>query len=337
MKTLIPLTALAALVASSTAFAQTPAFSKPSGYTTQSLPANTISLVGINLQNPSVVKSTITAISGTQLTDSQQNFSTLLTAGKTYIIEIVTGSSAGGVEWFATWSGNTLTLASTLNMPSLAVGNQYTIRLAPTLQQLFPSGSLTTFGLANLSAADKVWVQQSNGTFLRYAVKTGANAGWHITSNGLSSGGLITADIPVVTTDGLLVEKKAVAGSHVNTGEVKTTPTTAYTTQGFNLVSINPPAGSTLFTCGLNGDLATFGLANVTNADKVWVPQGNGTFIRYALKTGANAGWYTTSNGVAVGSLVSSDVTLPASIYIQQISATPKRISFTVPESYNSL
>lgn len=337
MKTLIPLTALAALFASSSLLAQTPAFSKPSGYTTQALPANTLTLVGINLQNPTVVRGTFTAVSGTTLTDSQQNFTTLLTAGKTYIIEILSGTSAGGVEWFASWSGNTLTASSTLNIPSLAIGDQYSIRLAPTLQELFPTGSLTTFGLANVSAADKVWVQQSNGTYLKYAVKTGANAGWHITPDGLTSGGLITADIPVVSTDGVLVEKKAVSGSMVRTGEVKTSPTTAFSSQGFNLVSINPPVGLTLFTSGLEGDLATFGLTNVSSADKIWIPQGNGTFIRYAIKTGANAGWYTTPNGVAVGSQVTVDVPLPAAIYIQQISGTPKRISLAVPSSYNSL
>jgi hypothetical protein len=337
MKHLIPLTALAALSAASPIYAQTPAFSKPSGYATQSLPANTLTLVGINLQNPAVVKGTFTSISDTTLTDTQIDFTSQLLANKTYIIEINSGDAAGGVEWFADWTGNTITVASTLNIPNLAIGDSYTIRLAPTLQQLFPAGSLTTFGLANVSAADKIWVQQSNGTYLKYAVKTGANAGWHITPDGLTSGGLITTDIPVVSTDGILVEKKAVTGSVVQTGEVKTSATTAFSTQGFNLVSINPPVGLTLFTSGLADDVATFGLANASSADKVWIPQGNGTFVRYALKTGANAGWYTTPNGLSVGSLVTEDIPLPAAIYIQQISGTPKRISLNVPSSYNSL
>lgn len=336
MKKLTYFTALAAIAATGFSSAQDPAFSKPSGYTTQTLPANTLTLVGINLQNPAVVSGTFTGVAGTSLTDTASDFATLLTVGKTYIIEVTSGGSAGGVEWFTSWSGNTLSLPSSLNVPNLAVGDKYTLRLAPTLQQLFPSGSLATFGLANVSNADKVWVQQSDGTYLKYAVKTGANAGWHLTT-GSDSLGLVSADIPVVTTDGILVEKKTSAGSLVITGEVKTTPTNNYTTQGFNLITINPPAGLTLFTSGLQGDLATFGLTNASNADKVWIPQGNGTYVRYAVKTGSNAGWYTTPDGGSVGSLVVDDIPLPSAIYIQQASTTPKTISFAVPTSYDSL
>lgn len=352
MKYLIPFSALAAIAATGSIHAA-PVFSDTSGYTTQTLPANTTSLVGINLVKPAVVSSTITGVSGVTITDSTKDFTSLLTAGKTYTFEVTSGTTTtpatagtapGAIEWFVTWTGNNITLPGTENVTGVAVGDKYTIRLAPTVQELFPVGSLAGTSGANFGNADKVWVPQGNGTYVKYAYRTaGVNLiGWHrINAAGNASTGLVTVDIPIPYNDGLLVEKRGTAGSIVQTGQVKKSTSNFYVTGGFNLVSIIPPVRSTFFTCGLGpSDVATTSGANFGTADKVWVPQGNGTYIRYAYRTsGVNQiGWHTmNAAGNASTGLVTVDFDLPSAIFIQRISNTPKLMTFDVPSGYSGL
>jgi hypothetical protein len=108
--------------------------------------------------------------------------------------------------------------------------------------------------------------------------------------------------------------------------------------QGYNLIGVTPPAGSTLFTCGVYPGIA--GSSTATNADKVWIPLGNGTYTKYWYKAaGANIGWHTTTSGTNDTGLVPVDVDLKAGLYIQRISAsgTPFVVPFTVPSSYSGL
>jgi hypothetical protein len=342
MKTIIPLTALAALVASSTAFAQTPAFSKPSGYTSQTLAPNAFNLVGINVQKPSLVSGSFTAVNGSILSSAGVDFGAVLPAGKMYVLEITSGVAAGTVQEFVTFSGSTLTLPAPV--AGVAISDNFTVRGINTLQELFPSGKLVVSGNLNANAADKVWVPQGNGSYIRYFVKGGAsNPGWHTTPNGSSIGETlaITADIPVLYTDAIIVQTSASPITPlVLTGEVKTTGSNTMIVPGFNLITTVPPAGLTLFTSGLQGQLTPSGNLNANAADKIWVPQGNGTYIRYFFKGGAsNPGWHTTSNGSAIGEVaaLTTDVALPPGTFIQRITATNTVFKFNVPSSYSSL
>jgi hypothetical protein len=126
----------------------------------------------------------------------------------------------------------------------------------------------------------------------------------------------------------------------VLTGEVKTTGSTPYILQGFNAVSINPPAGLTLFNAGFAPGSNFAGAAvNPSTADILWVPNGLGGFTQYWYKTNASQGaigWWTTSDGVNRGSRVSDDVNLPANCYIQR-KGTAKFMAINVPSSYSNL
>jgi len=102
MKTYIPYSLLAALAACGMAYGASTAYTTPVGYTTQALPANVLSLVGVNILTPSVASGLLTGVSGATLTDSNVNFTTLLTAGKTYVLDIKTGTAAGTVQEFVT-------------------------------------------------------------------------------------------------------------------------------------------------------------------------------------------------------------------------------------------
>jgi hypothetical protein len=343
MKTIIPLTTLAALVASSTAFAQTPAYSKPSGYTTQVLKPSVFNNVGINVQTPSKASGTITAVSGDflTLTDSSASLTSALTAGKMHTIEITSGTAIGAVREFSSFTGTTVTISAAIT--GLAVTDKYIIRQNPTLQEIFPVGLLTAAAVTP-GTADIVWVPNGSGGYDRYWYKSNASQGaigWWTTVDGTTRGVQVTEDIPLLFTDGILVQRKGgVDKNLVLTGEVKTTGSTPYILQGFNAVSINPPAGLTLFNAGFAPG-SNFAGAAVTpsTADILWVPNGLGGFTQYWYKTNASQGaigWWTTSDGVNRGSLVSDDVNLPANCYIQRKS-TAKFMAINVPSSYSNL
>lgn len=325
-------TLLAAAAACGLATAAETAYTKPVGYTTQTLAANSFNLVGFNVLSPSVAAGKVTAVSGAEVTDSTASFDTALPAGKTCVLEITSGTAAGTVQEFTNWTASTITLPAAIG--GLAPNDTYVVRVVPTLQETFPAGFLAGSGFA--STADKVWVPQGSGAYLKYWYKsTTPNVGWHTTSTGSNDTGLVTSDVPLVYIDGILVEKKATPKDFVLTGEVKTTGSNVLLTTGFNLISINPPTGLTLFTSGLQGDIAGSGFPS--SADIVWVPQGGGAYIKYWYKTTTpNIGWHTTVTGSTDTGLVGADVPLPASIFLQRKGAS-KVVTLDVPSGYSSL
>lgn len=314
MKTLIPITALAALIASSASFAQTPAFSKPSGYTTQLLRPNTINYVGLNVLTPTVAAGAITSFQNSipAVTDSAANFNTTLEAGKMYTIEITSGPAIGSIREFIHSSNNTrLTISTAIS--GLLAGDKYIIRKNLTLQELFPAGAPLTGAATSPGTADIVRVPDGLGNFTQYWYKTGTTSGaigWWTTPNGTSRGALVTTDIPLLYTDGIQIQRRAGVNKNlVLTGQVKTTSSRVYVVTGSNPVSINPPAGSTLANSELSLSLRGHGTSPAT-ADILWVRNASGTsFSRYWRKTsttGGNIGWYLTPDGVAPGTIVNA-------------------------------
>jgi hypothetical protein len=299
------------------------------------LPANTFTLVGFNLQTPTLAAGNLTGVSGgnTTLTDSNVNFGTLLTVNKTYTIEINAGPGTidGTVQDFVSWSGNDITVPA---LPGVAVGDSYAVRQVPTLQEVFPVGFLAGSGFA--TTADKVWVPVGAGSYVKYWYKTTTpNVGWHTTTSGSNDTGLVTSEVPLVFIDGILIEKKGTAKDFVVSGEVKKNGTNVLLATGFNLVTVAPPVGLTLFTSGLQGDIAGSGFAS--SADIVWVPVGGGVYTKYWYKTTTpNIGWHTTTTGSNDTGLVGIDVNLPASVFIQR-KGSSKVVSFDVPTSYSGL
>ena len=325
---------LAAAAACGMAYSADTAYTTPVGYTTQALAANTFNLVGFNVLTPTVAAGDLTGVSGATLSDSGVDFTTLLTAGKTYVLDIKDGpgTADGTVQEFVTWSGSDITLPSAV--AGVAVGDKYSIRQAPTLQATFPVGFLA--GSVSATNADKVWVPNGSGGYTKYWYKiTLPPIGWHTTGTGLDDTGVVTADVPLIYIDGIFVEKKGVAKDLVLSGEVKTTGSNVLVNTGFNPVGITPPVGLTLFTSGLQGDIA--GSVSATNADKVWVPNGLGGYTKYWYKiTLPPIGWHTTTTGLDDTGVVATDVTLTPAIFIERKGAS-KVVTMDVPSSYSSL
>lgn len=322
---------LAALSAAGFASAAETAYTTPVGYTTQTLAANTFNNVGLNVNTPTLAAGVLTGVSGAVLSDSAVNFTTVLPAGKTCVLEITSGTAIGTVQDFVTWSGSDITLPAAVT--GIAVGDKYSVRVAPTVQDIFPVGFLA--GGLGASNADKVWVPTGAGTYTKYWYKTNAPIGWHTTTTGLNDTGLVSGDIPLLYIDGILVEKKTVAKDLVISGEVKKTGSNALIIPGFNLVGISPPVGLTLFTSGLQGDIA--GGLGASNSDIVWVPVGGGAYVKYWYKTNAPIGWHTTTTGLNDTGLVAVDPVLPPAIKIQRKGVSSKVITMDVPVAYSNL
>jgi hypothetical protein len=330
MKTLsISLIAVAA--ACGLASAQT-AYTTPVGYTTQALPSNTFSLFGLNVHQPTLAAGVLTDVSGAVLTDSNIDFTTVLPAGKTCIVEITDGTAAGTVQEFISWTGNTITLPAPIT--GIAIGNKYAVRQAAILQDIFTIGTGGIAGSVVATTADKIWLQNANGTYTRYWYKTNAPIGWRLTTTGANDAGAAPDNIAIPYIDAVLIEKRAVAGSIVLTGEVKKTGSNAQVIGGFNLLGITPPIGLTLFTSGIQGDIT--GSVVATTADIVWVPTGTGAYNRYWFKTNAPSGWRLTTTGSNdAGAAV--DFNLPPGVFIQRKIGTPTIVTFDVPAFYSNL
>jgi len=142
MKNTIKLTIVALFLGVSSLMAQdsTTAYTKPSGFVTHTLKAGQFNLIGLTLHKPVTVAGTFTAVSETTLTDSNVDFGSVLTAGKTYILEITDAADSalnGTIQEITSWSGNAITTPVDLVAYGLSVGDKYQLREVATLQQIF--------------------------------------------------------------------------------------------------------------------------------------------------------------------------------------------------------
>lgn len=318
MKTLIPLTALAALFASSSLFAQTPAFSKPSGYTTQTLQPG-FNLVGINLVKSAAVTGAFSAVNTNSVQVGTADLA-VLTPGL-HVLEITSGPAVGRLVEFSSWTGNTITTVDNLQAANVAVGNNFLIRKAPTLEETFGTTTTVLNRSNNSDNADIVWVPTGLGTYTRYFLN--GSGVWRNAQGGAAP------NIPLVYIDGLFVQRKgSTSASLVISGQVKTTFTSIALGTGFNLIGTIFPAGATLQNSGL--DVTLVRNNNSDNADIVWIPTGPGTYARYFVN--GSGAWRNAQGGAAPLNLP-----LTSSIFVQRKGTGTVTTNLTPPASYTNL
>jgi hypothetical protein len=318
--------------------AQATSTSNVVGYETIDLPAGQeYILMGLRLHSPTVVSSTITGLAGNVVSDSSVDFDSTLTAGTTYIFEVNSGvlqGAIGEVTGWGTASGNTVNdvvVAQDLGVLGVVVGDSYTIRAAPTLEELFDATVLTPGFVAG--QADLVWIPDGAGNYNQYYMSSLAGNPWKDAATNAAA-----PNVPVIYTDGILIQKRAASPTTqvVISGEVKTADTLSVVLAGttsapsFNLLSTVYPAGSTLQNIGIKDNLLKGFVAG--QADLVWVPNGSGGYAQYYVSSLAGNPW----KDAATNAEVTVDVPLPSGILVQR-KAAATNLNLTPPLSYASL
>lgn len=321
MKYLIPLTAIAAIASSVMVSAQTPAYTLPSGYVTQTL-VQGFNPIGFTLQQAPTTSGTFTAVGTTSVSDSSKNFTTLLVAGATYTLEITSGNAINQVVEVASGSGSQLNTVDNLVAAGAVIGNDYVLRKAATLEEIFgTTNSVLTKSNAVLTA-DVVWIPNGTGGYIRY-FQNAAGAWRNATVVGLAP------NTPVIYLDAVFIERKsATPVDLVTTGQVKTKASKSAIVQGFNFVSTIYPVGATLQNIGLDSTLTKSNA--VLTADVVWVPNGLGGYTRYFLN--ASGVW---RNATVVG-LAPDPLPITTAIFIQRKTAATS-VTLTPPPLYSNL
>lgn len=326
MKTL-SFSLLAAALASGLASAQT-AYTTPVGYTTQTLAAGQFSFVGLTVHNPVVSAGVIDAEAAgpNSITDTGVDFSTLLTAASTYILELEDGTVQEVTSWTAAGVLNTPEDITSKVSPGVTT---YKLRKASTINDVF--GATNTSGLkstdGDIQNADVIYIVGAGGAVTPvYHYDDGSEATWY------TADGDLAGNLPLVYGDGFYVGR--IAGSPIDlvlTGQVKTEATSGVITPGWNFLSSVAPTGITLGTSGLK-DFLTPTDGDYLTVDNVYIPNADGSFtIAYYYDDGSEATWYTAEGNPA------SDLALESGFLVFSRSASAKGYTLNVPTSYSSL
>jgi hypothetical protein len=321
MKSFLSQALLVTFVTTAISFGQTEAKTKPVGYESITLNANQFNVVGLRLQGSTVASGALETIGTSSVTDNEGSFASILSASKTYILEITSGTLSGlTVE--ATWtSGNVLNTPDNLSSAGVTAGVSYSLRPALTLEEIFgTTSSVLTKGFGS-GSSDIVWVPNGNGSYSRYFLH--ASNVWRNVDTNLAS-----PNVPITYTDALLIEKRGAVATLTLSGEVKIAGSTFPIVLGMNVVSTIYPAGVTLQNFGLEDDVvAGFGSGS---SDVIWVPNGVGGYERY-YRHASNV-W----RNVSTNTNLTSDVALSPGILIER-RGVARTFTVTPPSSYSTL
>jgi hypothetical protein len=300
------------------AFSQT-AVSGAGGYTTYNLAVG-FNLIGISLFDPVALNGTIDSEAGATITDADVDFTTL--TGGTYLIEILSGAQSGAVAEIASVvDADNITLDGALGAGTA----DYQIRKAPTLEELF-GDSLAGAATVPNATTDRVWLPDGSGGFVQYFRHTGTGQYRRVS---LPFGA--TAGVPVFYPDALFVQVASAPKNVVITGMVKTTGTVVSANNGFNLVGVTPPVGSTFANSKMKDFLtASTGPAPTAATDRVWLPKPGG-FDQFFVNS---AGLWKT---VSLPFGATQDATpLTSGLFIQRAGADTAGV-LDVPSFYANL
>ncbi len=323
---------LAAAAACGLASAAETAYTTPVGYVTQTLKANQFTLAGLTVHNATVAAGVIDAESASSVTDTEVNFTTLLTAGATYILEINDGSGQGTVQEVTAWSGSVLTTPSNITAFVTPGVTTYSLRKAATVSSVF--GATNSVGLTptadgDPTSADKILIPNATNGFdtVFYFNDGGGTEGW------LDGDGNLAADKVMSYPDGFYVQRVAGADKDlVISGEVKTVKTSGVLVAGYNYLNSVAPVGLTLDSSNLKDSLSQSSDGDASLVDNVLLPNATGGYTTcfYFNDGGGTEGWLDSEGNLA-GSYAVEDGFLVFN------RGGIKSYSVSTPSSYSSL
>ena len=346
MKQLITFSAFAAIAAAGSVSAQTPAYSKPSGYVTEVLKGDgAFNLIGLTLHQSPVATGVLTGVSSSKVSDSASNFTTLLTPGLTYVLQFKSGAQNGGVQVVTAWGtasggGNTvndLVMSQNMQQAGVLVGDSYELRPAATLSTVFGATNQAGLKSGSLLSADIIWLPDDFGGFAKFYYSPGTTVPFVTPAGWKDSGGANAANQPIVYTDAMFIQRRGVGDLNlVLTGQVKTTSTQVIAVGSqFNYVSSVFPVGTTLGTSGLEQGLKA---GSLISGDVLWMQNAARTgYDKFYYSPGTTvpfvtpAGWKTSAGGDATSQPLTSG------IIIQRRGLTDSAPPINPPSSYSNL
>lgn len=333
MKNILPFLFGAALLPLA---AQAQSTSNVVGYTTETLQGDgAYNLIGLTLHNPIEVVGSITALAGTTVTDGAVDFTTALTAGTTYVMQITSGAQDGAIQVVDTWAGNDLTTPQDLGALGVAVGDTYQLREVATLSSIFGAANEAGLLEGDIATADIIWIPIGGGGFAKFFYSPGSvfppvAEGWK------SASGAAADSQPIVYTDGMFIQRRGAGPLDlVVAGEVETSTVQLLAEAGnYNYVSTIFPVGSTLGNCGLE---ATLLHGDIATADVLWMQKADRSgYDKFFYTDGSvfppvTAGWKNAAGADATNQALTSGM------IIQRRGATDVAPGLTPPPSYASL
>ena len=324
MKTYLSYSLILAAAASGMASGAETAYTTPVGYVTKVLAPNQFNLMGVTVQQSGIAAGVLDAESASpkSVTDNEINFTTALTAGKTYILELPNGV----IQEITTWSGSVLTTPDDITASVVPGVTTYKLRLAATISDIFGatnSAGLTPSVDGGTTACDTVQLYNGAGFDVVLYVNDGAGTqGW------FTEGGAPAATKPIVYADGVYVRRTA--GAPINlvvSGEIKTKPTSGVLATGFNYLGAVAPVGLTLLNSGLQNFITPSPDGNATTSDSVQIQIAGGAY-RVCMYI-AGAGWFDEGGNPADAAILDSGC-----LIMNRGAARPYTIS--VPTSYGN-
>ncbi len=352
----------ALLLGSAAVYAQggaaTVAYTKPAGFVTHTLKAGQFNLVGLTLHSPIAISGSFETVNGTTLTDSNVDFTSVLTAGKTYILEITENpadpSMVGTIQEITSWTATTLTTPQDLGANGLAGetasgannGAKYQLRTAKTLRDIFGANNESGLQEGASGTADVIWVSNDSANgYDKYYYHPGStfpetvSEGWKVIG-----GGDAPDNIPIVYTDSVFVERRGDTDMNlVVTGSVITHAVTVAVPRRYTLVSSIFPVGSTLANSNLEMSMQK-GASGT--ADILWIPKDTTdsgqriSYDKYYYHPGSTFPTTVAEGWKLVGGNDSVDVSatpLKSGMIIERRSSESYNAKISPPSNYSQL
>jgi uncharacterized protein (TIGR02597 family) len=310
---------------------------KPVGYRTETLGANTFTFLAVDLADKIAAAGEVTAIAGTTITDGAADYSA---AGndETWLFRVTEGANAGLVTEVTTNPADGTQLTSADDVSTLvSVGDKYEIRAAQTISDVFGAANEAGLGEGTGSTADLVYVQTNEGLkkfFYQIGDGIFTTTGWKRTDTGDTD----QAGQAIAYTDGIIVERKQATDLDlVIVGHVITTQTVVPVAGGtFNFLSRVFPVGATLGNSGMLAKEGALTAGTAATADLVYVNTAEG-LKKFFFQIGD--GIFTTDGirATDTGDTDRSDVALSSQIIIERRAAEGINLPLTPPAFYGEL
>lgn len=318
---------VAAVVSGTLADADPTAYTEPVGYESLIAPADSLTLLGLRLHTATEVAGFFTSVAGTQLTDTSQNFESLLDPVKTHLVELIGGALDGRVLEITAIAGHTITVDTALPAASNV---EYRIRPVPHLSEIITPIEVLATDNFNPDKADLILIPSGGGKFRQYYVSS------HMLHSGYFNAATGLPEDPLLWYPDAFyyLRRDTSEFMMVVTGTVKRRNTLLQVTDTFNYFSGVYPVLLTLAEADLSASLQA---GTADTADIVWIQEATGKYQRYFYSNGTpplGVGWRMIDAPPGTANEERGSALISPGFIIQRRAPQPYNALMTPPDAY---